>query len=307
MKLENGPLILVLLSLVLAGCSSANITTSSPIPGEIVNTTPTPSFASPERGVVGYRVGQVFYDEAALSLCQAIGEDCRFGITQVPEGWQFWIADIAIENETELCCALLRYGFDSLAVLVDSGGFERPAYFLGGQRLEDPAAIIIPHSRIRQYAYGAIPLNQTPATITLPTDGIVSQVRIDLAEQRDEISYPFASEVIPPNKGSAGGGDADGNAFYIAINDTKVLDDPEYDDWMLMGLEVELTNNGGYDLRIDDFSVMVEDDAGFQHSTQMNQWPYDPPRENIAPGMTAHFILGTWVEKDPYESVRNCV
>lgn len=261
------------------------------------NIVPEPTIPSQELGVIGYRVGEILYDNTAFGVCQAIDESCP-GSNFVPEGWRFWITEIAIENDT-CCAAYLRYGYDRSAVLIDSGGFERSTYFPTRQ-LVDPAAIIVPHTRMRQYVYGAIPMNQTPTTIRLPADGIVSEIIIDLTNQRN-VTYPFATEVIPPSIGSVGGSDVNGNAFHIAINDTVVLDDPnpEFDSWMIMGLEVELTNNGGYDLRIDDFSVLVEDSSGFQHSEiQNNQWPTDESRETIAPGETVRFTLATWVEKD---------
>jgi len=289
---------LVLLVLLFAvGCNSAQVSIANTQIPQAVSTsvgapteTLTPSITPyPARQAQGYAI-DILYDEAAQEVYkQEVYPFEEKAAYPVQEGWRFWLATVSLENpdgNLNRDCIKFEGRNGILATnLVDSGGFEHKAFVSFRPMTEGFTVRLCPNVGVVAYAYGEIPKNQSPTSISL-SDYTDQPFNIDLTKT-SQASYPILdTSVTLPSQQVDFGNSNNSFAFKVsplAISPTKNSDQDK------LSFRIDLENNGGQNFRYDRIRITAIDNYGrwYVENSQDADIGY-----NLVPGEKRSFDLG---------------
>lgn len=189
-------------------------------------------------------------------------------------GWQYAIADLAVENITNAPLwfpggfyapgATGQGGQNDNAELVDTGGFQRDGRSsgiewnrFGWDESHEHGFVLWPNFRVRFSFWSQIPQNQSLAKLTLKFGG--NSYLIDLQKPNANVKTPFD---IPPTWKARNAGDSIEITKDVraTITWTKIVDAgtlpccqsrTEYKGKTALEVLTRIENTGGYDLKLD--------------------------------------------------------
>lgn len=275
----NKVIFLIIVLMALCACSTES--TSSPTNQTATSTS---AFIFPQGRTIS-----IAYGEEAFALRDALGIRFTFPGEAYSEGWQPWLAQVALENPTGasfpcLTSNITAAGVDETLVnLTDTGGFARTARIYMRDNSYGLPWNICDGSSAAAYVLGVLPLNQQPASGDFMTK--YELVPIDFhpgftpqfPQAQNETRQPSQSQTIH----------VEGAEIYLeplAATENSPIN-----------VRVTVTNNGGYNFGLLDF--MAIDNLGRYYNSDFAE-----RMERVPPGFSKTYdtiIGGAFPESAP--------